>query len=105
MKKKNSKKNERQQVVDTIKKGLKPQKEPKSLPPCNPPYQYIPPICCHCWHNFYGVIWMVIPPGHTLKQCCKCGATKTVHVGHYDWDHEDYWPHRDIIWCGTTSKY
>lgn len=36
----------------------------------------------HCWHAHRGPIWMVIPNGHTVQQCCKCQATRTVHVDH-----------------------
>lgn len=36
----------------------------------------------HCWHQFHGPIWMVIPDGHTVQKCCKCDAVRTVHVEH-----------------------
>lgn len=36
----------------------------------------------HCWHTHRGPIHMVIPNGHTVQQCCKCQATRTVHADH-----------------------
>lgn len=38
--------------------------------------------CRHCWHQHRGPIWMVIPDGHTVQECCKCHAHRTVHVEH-----------------------
>lgn len=36
----------------------------------------------HCWHAYRGAIFMVIPDGHMVQKCCKCPATRTVHVEH-----------------------
>ena len=53
----------------------------------------------HCWHAHRGPVMMVIKDGHTVQQCCKCQATRQVHLdhaydrstlrygGHYDDDH------------------
>ncbi len=38
--------------------------------------------CTHCFHPFMGAIWMVIPGGHVVMQCCHCGSTKTQHAAH-----------------------
>lgn len=35
-----------------------------------------------CFHLHTGPIWMVLPQGSILMNCCKCGATKTVHRDH-----------------------
>lgn len=35
-----------------------------------------------CLHVFRGPIWMVVPDGHIVMQCCKCQCTKTVHAEH-----------------------
>lgn len=36
----------------------------------------------HCYHNFRGPIWMVIPDGHVVQKCCKCNDTIVVHIEH-----------------------
>jgi len=36
----------------------------------------------HCWHAHRGPIWMVVPNGHILQDCCKCHATRLIHVDH-----------------------
>lgn len=36
----------------------------------------------HCWHAHRGPIWMVIPPGMTLQECCECHATRMIHIDH-----------------------
>lgn len=38
--------------------------------------------CNHCYHAHRGPIWMVIPNGHVVEECCKCHSTRTVHVEH-----------------------
>jgi hypothetical protein len=38
--------------------------------------------CSHCFHLFTGPIWMIIPDGQVLEKCCKCGATRLVHIDH-----------------------
>jgi len=48
--------------------------KPKRIPPTED--------CLHCWHPHVGPIYMVIPPGKVLEQCCKCGGHQTVHMGH-----------------------
>lgn len=35
-----------------------------------------------CWHSFSGPIWMVVPVGYIIKECCECGKTKLVHTSH-----------------------
>lgn len=35
-----------------------------------------------CFHDYRGAIWMVIPDGHVLQKCCKCEATRLIHVDH-----------------------
>jgi hypothetical protein len=40
----------------------------------------------HCWHAYRGALHMVIPDGHTVQKCCKCEATRTIHMDHA---HED----------------
>lgn len=52
-------------------------------------FKFIESRCIHCWHPFRGAIWMVIPSGHTLEQCCKCRATRTIHLDHYHRSHID----------------
>ena len=36
----------------------------------------------HCWHQLRGPIWMVIPDGDTVQKCCRCEATRVVHIEH-----------------------
>jgi hypothetical protein len=36
----------------------------------------------HCWHAHRGPIWTVIPDGMILQNCCKCQATRMIHVDH-----------------------
>lgn len=36
----------------------------------------------HCWHIHRGPIWMVIPDGHVLQNCCQCGASRMIHIDH-----------------------
>lgn len=45
---------------------------------------HVPPktVHYHCVHPFSGVLHMVLPPGHTVVQCCECGLTFTHHAGH-----------------------
>lgn len=43
--------------------------------------------CNHCWHQKRGPIWMVVPDGHTVQECCKCHACRTIHVDHMLDDH------------------
>jgi hypothetical protein len=41
--------------------------------------------CCssaHCWHRKTGAIWMVVKDGHVLQECCRCPATRTIHLDH-----------------------
>lgn len=40
------------------------------------------PATAHCWHDYLGALQMVIPDGHVVQKCCKCSATRTVHVDH-----------------------
>lgn len=45
--------------------------------------------CCdHCYHAYCGPIWMVIPQGHVILQCCKCHQMTVVHHDH--WHHIPY---------------
>lgn len=39
-----------------------------------------------CWHFYVGAIWMVVPEGHVVEQCCACGASRTVHREHHGID-------------------
>lgn len=39
----------------------------------------------HCLHPYMGPIWMVIPDGHVLMKCCRCGHGETKHPDHV-WD-------------------
>ena len=34
----------------------------------------------HCWHDYRGAIWMVIPDGHIVQKCCKCSRTRVNEV-------------------------
>lgn len=36
----------------------------------------------HCYHAYHGPIHMVIPDGHTVQKCCKCGTTRAIHMDH-----------------------
>ena len=36
----------------------------------------------HCWHDYRGAIWMVIPDGHIVQKCCKCPKTRVIHAEH-----------------------
>lgn len=36
----------------------------------------------HCYHAYGGPIWMVVPDGHVLEKCCKCEATRLIHIDH-----------------------
>ena len=36
----------------------------------------------HCWHVKRGPIWMVIPDGHVVQECCKCHSIRTTHADH-----------------------
>jgi hypothetical protein len=41
--------------------------------------------CCssaHCWHRKNGAIWMVVKDGHVVQECCRCPATRTIHLDH-----------------------
>ena len=41
--------------------------------------------CCssaHCWHRKTGAIWTVVKDGHVLQECCRCPATRTIHLDH-----------------------
>lgn len=46
--------------------------------------------CDCCYHVYHGPIWMVIPDGFILVQCCKCGRTKTIHMDHFCQHHGPY---------------
>lgn len=35
-----------------------------------------------CTHAYTGVLMMVVPPGKTVVQCCKCDAVTTVSAYH-----------------------
>ncbi len=35
-----------------------------------------------CYHTFRGVLFMVVPDGHTVQKCCGCENMRTVHVEH-----------------------
>lgn len=35
-----------------------------------------------CFHIYRGALWMVIPDGHVVEKCCKCGNMRTVHIEH-----------------------
>jgi hypothetical protein len=46
----------------------------------------------HCFHAFHGALLMVIPDGHVVQKCCKCSATRTIHVDHvHDHRSTDGW--------------
>lgn len=51
----------------------------------------------HCWHIFRGPIWMVVPDGHIVQQCCECQTSRTIHADHA---HD-----RRIKDCNTASIY
>jgi hypothetical protein len=54
--------------------------------------------CNHCYHRYHGVIWMVVPDGHMVMQCCKCGDMELEHR-----EHVTYVPyHAPYVWTGTT---
>lgn len=36
----------------------------------------------HCWHIFGGPIWMVVPDGHVVEECCHCHQHRTIHIEH-----------------------
>lgn len=36
----------------------------------------------HCWHLFSGPIWMVLPDGCVIEQCCECPANRVIHRDH-----------------------
>ena len=38
--------------------------------------------CVHCWHDFRGPLWIVLPDGHVVQKCCHCEQTRTIHVEH-----------------------
>jgi hypothetical protein len=38
--------------------------------------------CNHCYHVYRGPISMVVPDGHVVEKCCKCGLTTTVYAEH-----------------------
>lgn len=53
----------------------------------------------HCYHAYHGPIWMVIPDGHIVQKCCKCEATRLVHIDHAHGQHRGLpdmgmWPNR-----------
>lgn len=33
----------------------------------------------HCWHNFVGIIHMVVPDGHVVQKCCRCEEMRDIH--------------------------
>ena len=90
--KKQQKKNKRQEVTDRIKEKMRKKDKVCPCPPPSSPWGTYP-HCIHCWHPHCGPIWMVIPPGHILEQCCKCGTTRTVHYGHcsHPYPHGPVW--------------
>jgi len=36
----------------------------------------------HCWHAHEGPLFMVVPDGHIVQECCKCQAHRTIHRDH-----------------------
>ncbi len=38
--------------------------------------------CQHCFHRYEGPVWMVLPDGHVLEKCCRCGWAGNVHRDH-----------------------
>jgi hypothetical protein len=97
MKKQTRKKNERQEITDKIKDGLKKPnqpikvpKPPKVVPPKFPPY--VPePWDTWPWVKPYNP-WPC--PYHPRRRKCPCPNCP---------GHDDYEP--TIVWCGTLTKY
>ncbi len=40
--------------------------------------------CWHtcCWHLYTGAIFMVIPDGHVVQECCACRKRRTIRRDH-----------------------
>ncbi len=39
----------------------------------------------HCYHPFMGPVAMVIPPNHTVEECCMCGNIRLKQIFHPGW--------------------
>lgn len=59
--------------------------------------------CSHCWHTYCGVILMVVPDGHTVMQCCRCGAQKLEHREHCAAFHHTW--HPTTTWTTPTWTF
>lgn len=46
------------------------------------PFGVRAPCTACCTHPYTGIIMMVVPPGKTVVQCCKCDAITTVSAYH-----------------------
>lgn len=63
----------------------------------------------HCYHVHHGPIWMVVPDGHVVIRCCKCGATKLEHREHLSCHpvvpcHPTTWVTRDWSFRPTSVR-
>lgn len=45
----------------------------------------------HCWHIYTGAIWMVIPEGCVVEECCTCRSTRVRHLGHSKHNKKPTW--------------
>ena len=48
------------------------------------------PACGHCWHVWRGPLLVELPDGMILKVCCRCSATRHMHVDQYFKEREVY---------------
>jgi hypothetical protein len=36
----------------------------------------------HCFHQKEGPVWMVVPDGHIVQECCRCHEIRVIHLDH-----------------------
>lgn len=60
----------------------------------------------HCWHHHRGPIHMFIRPGFMVQECCRCCATRQVHMDHVVSDRVPYRLCKDIVtWRGKANPH